>query len=129
MIIKYKGYTSDLLTDISLELGNTVDLKTSEIILKTFFQRILKDLSIEKTIEILSSLPTHLKPFCLKSKENQAIEHALFQTSKVEITNKIIFQVLNKHISSERISVIYSCFPENNIPKALPLKKEVPLAA
>jgi hypothetical protein len=129
MFIKYKGNTSRLLTDLSLEIGNKVDLKSSEALLLCFFQRALKETSIEKSIQIVSGLPTYLKPFCQKSFGAFEIEHELFHSGKLKNTLQAILKVLEKHVPAENLPVIYSCFPETFFPEIFLSGKEVCLAA
>ena len=128
-MIKYKGRTSRMLSDISLELTGKVDLRTSEIILKGFFQRILKEVSKEKNIEILCSLPAYLKPFCEKPKEIREIEHTLFHSNKSAHTLQSIFKVLEKYVSKENHETLSKCIPSILFSKIPSVKKEVSLAA
>lgn len=107
-MIKYKGNTSKILIDISFEFGNIVDLKSSEIILKGFFEEILREISVEKQIEILSILPVFIKPFYQKSK-GASVEHTLFHTHKNQFATEKIFKVLQKHIALDAYLSICSC--------------------
>ena len=113
MLIKYKGNTSILLTELSLEIKNQVDLKFAETVLKYFFYTFLKDSTLEKSIELVTSLPIHLKPFCQKKHATIEIEHELFDSKNIKKTMKVIFKIFEKHLPAEKYPVIYSCVPFN----------------
>src|SRR4051794_17900517 len=114
MLIKYKGNTSSLLRDLALKLNLPVNMKVSEEVLKAFFQIIFKDLSSERTIEVISILPACIKPFCQKSKETMLRSECLilFSQSKQKATILTIFLVLEKYVPGEKLENIYSLFPE-----------------
>lgn len=107
-MIKYKGHTVSLLSDLSLEFGPTVDLKQAEYVLGHFFQYVLKEMSIEQTIELLSLLPVFIKPFCQKWSEPPA------SMPKAESKNNMaVIRVFNKYIPAEKLRLVYACFPSS----------------
>lgn len=124
MCIKYKGTTSQLLTDLSQELKKPVDLKLSEAIMSNFFRRALKDMSLEKSIEIVSQLPSSLKPFCHSKNEYQAYQ-SYFANDQLNNTIEAVFKILIKYVPAEKLAVIYSCFPESLFISNTKIKKEV----
>ncbi len=105
-MIKYKGHTANLLSDLSLALGHNVDLKRSELVLGSFFQAALNKISMDKNIELLSLLPSFIKPFCQKRPE--------WETSLKDMesgTTEAIIRVLTKYIPAETLPSVYACFP------------------
>lgn len=130
MLIKYKGQTSAVLTDLCIELKISVDLKTSEEALKTFFRLVMQELDSEKAIGLISKLPTFLKPFChipkkpFRNNENEIkvdftstekfnpLCARLFTREKMKATIKAILKVMDKYLPLETLIYIYSCFPE-----------------
>lgn len=106
MLIKYKGKTSELLKDISLELRIPTDLKKAEKILIVFFAQATKGLSMEKSIELISTLPSYIKPFCQFYKDTNETP------ADAGTNNRAVMNVLEKHISPENLSKIYACFSE-----------------
>lgn len=124
MLIKYKGNTSLLLTDLSLELKIPVNLKVSENILQEFFEKILQELSLERSIEFICHLPPHLKPFCKLPVKEDRPDHGFFSYPKISSTIKAIMKVLEKYIRPERLAKIYLCFPDNLFINSVCLKKE-----
>ncbi|MBC7451977.1 MAG: hypothetical protein H7259_10850 [Cytophagales bacterium] len=121
-MIKYRGITSDLLTDLSLELGRSVNLKQSELVLIGFFNTVKKDISTDNTIQILTYLPIHLKPFC-------GIAQKMIQGEDVptiinQQTILAVFNILEKYIPEHTLVHIYSCFPEKLFSGMISFKKE-----
>lgn len=133
MLIKYKGHTSEILTDLCIELGIAVNLNVAENILKQFFTLSFKDLNTEKSIDLLINLPPFLKPFHSRSnttlrsefhndnllkvsfeKEKQSDEICtyLFSHSKSQSTIDAIIKILKKYIQPTNLSVVYSYMPE-----------------
>lgn len=129
-MIKYKGQTSTLLTDLCRELNISVDLKASEEILKSFFEMLLKELPADKAIDLICSLPACLKPFCsfqkkqVKDHENgirvnflNAQEQSCYPSflpgeAKTSIALKAILSVLTQYVSPAALSIIYTGIPE-----------------
>ncbi len=107
-MIKYKGHTTNLLSDLSLELGHAVDLKQSENVLGNFFHYVLKEISIEKNIELLSLLPAFIKPFCQK----QPDQPATLAKTESKVTQAVL-RVLSKYIPAEKLQSVYACFPSS----------------
>lgn len=112
MLIKYKGNTSSLLTDLSLELKIPVNLKASESILQVFFEKIMKELSLEKSIDFISDLPPCLKPFCFVPCKESLSYQDFFSKNNTSFTIQSIMKVLEKYIQPEKQAKIYSFFPE-----------------
>jgi hypothetical protein len=129
MLIKYKGTTSAILKDLSLELKSHVDLKLSEDILKAFLGTVLKEISTEKSIELISNLPPSLKPFCNLSRQNPYPSWELFYSSQESQTIASIMKVLEKYISPDKLANVYSCFPETLFSNSYPIKKQVLIRA
>lgn len=131
-MIKYKGNTSVVLKDLCDELKIPVNLKTSEAILKYFFLTTYAELNMEKSIELISNLPTCLKPFYLTRKsytktieDNQvsvtltsrkdtedAINH-LFSSGKLQSTTSCIIKTLQKHVPESNMKVVLSLTAED----------------
>lgn len=134
MFIKYKGNTGSLLKDLCLELRLPVDLKKSEHILKAFFTMALNHLDEEKSIQLIISLPSFLKPFCTTRKEKAETElrltassegcFDLFVKSKISSTITGIFKTLEKYVPAEKLATIYSCFPEEIFKNTLQVNKK-----
>lgn len=112
MFIKYKGNTCRILADLSRELKQPIHLKTSEALLKQFFQKIFLEITLEKKMTLITCLPAYLKPFCL----TPPVSREVFSEAQV-IVHPIIVQailtVLERHVLAENLIHIYHCFPEH----------------
>lgn len=122
MQIKYKGTTGALLADLSMELQRQVDIRTSETVLLHFFHRVLKELTMEKSIELLCLLPASLKPFCDLSYKEPIEEHELFSCQRISFTAGAVMKALDKYVKPENLVKIYSCLPESAFPDTVLLK-------
>lgn len=111
MLIKYKGQTSTLLSELSIEMEKSVNLKAAETILSVFFYRILKTISLEAQIQIISSLPAHIKPFCNQQPENNKTVEELFHPSKCTNTMQRTYKILEKYLPQDKQDIIHSSIP------------------
>lgn len=127
-MIKYKGVTSNLLTDLSLELGNTVNLNQSEHVLLQFFQWLVQDLSTEKKVQLICSLPVHLKPFCTGTNSQKKI-FSIPSTRPFKKNLQSILLILKKFMSEETFFQMCNCLPDTTSIKHSGLSEKVFLVA
>lgn len=111
-MIKYKGMTSNLLTDISLQFGTSVNLKQSEAILKHFFFWIAQHATVEEKVALICSLPTHIKPFCSITASEAEITAHLFCDSRVKKTILSVLMTLQKYIPASTFFKLCGSLPE-----------------
>ena len=124
-MIKYKGQTAAILTDLSRELNRPVNLKESEMILAGFFHNSLQQAGIEKSIQLLTNLPPFLKPFYFLSREDGVPVSELFSEKLFSSTNKAVMKVLEKYINPANLAAIYACLPENLFIHTISFRKEI----
>ena len=128
-MIKYKGTTSNLLTDLSLELGNAVNLSQSEHLLLQFFQWLVQDLSTEQKVQLICSLPIHLKPFCAGSNMHKKMTASLVPIHTSKKTSTRILTVLKKYTTEDVFLLMCSCLPDTTSIKSSTLHDKVFLVA
>lgn len=128
-MIKYKGVTSNLLTELSLELGSAVNLNQSEHVLLQFFQWLVQDLSTEKKVHLICSLPTHLKPFCTGTNSYKKMTASLIPVHTSKKTCTRILTVLKKYTSEDVFLLMCSCLPDTTFLKSSTLQEKVFLVA
>ncbi|MCR6639256.1 MAG: hypothetical protein NVV82_09785 [Sporocytophaga sp.] len=107
MLIKYKGVSSTMLRDLALRLSVTIDMKLSEDLLKIFFQEMIKDLSSEELVYLISGLPSFLKPFCYKTRDGLVSKASLkfYHSNQKKITDAIL-QVFEGYLNQEVYMVV-----------------------
>jgi|GEM_PF-1230928 len=113
MTIKYKGLTSDLLADLSLQFGPTINLNKSKEILVHFFQCIMEDLTTDKKVQLICSLPHHIKPFCNGISYSSETTSLLFKTHTEEKTIASILIILKKYIPEASFLQIYRYYTDH----------------
>jgi len=128
-MIKYKGVTSNLLTDLSLELGNTVNLNQSEYVLLQFFQWLVQDISTEKKVQLICSLPVHLKPFCTGTTVHKKTSTSSPPTRPFKKNLQSILSILKKYMHKETFFLMCDCLPDSISVKHSTLPEKVFLVA
>ena len=128
-MIKYKGVTSNLLTELSLELGSAVNLNQSERVLLQFFQWLVQDLSTEKKVQLICSLPTHLKPFCTGKNGQNKTTASFIPTQTFKKTRTSVLTILKKYMSTDAFHLMCSCLPDTVSQESSTLHKKVFLVA
>ncbi|WP_018342342.1 hypothetical protein [Cytophaga aurantiaca] len=128
-MIKYKGITSNLLTDLSLELCSAVNLNYSEHMLLKFFQWIAHDLSTEKKVALICLLPVHLKPFCTETNFPKQTTTLSVSSHSLKKTNTIILAVLKKYMTEDTFHLICSYLPETVPQQSVSLPEKIFLVA
>lgn len=128
-MIKYKGVTSNLLTELSLELGNTVDLNQSEHTLLQFFKWLVQDLDTEKKVQLICSLPVHLKPFCTGTSVQKRMATTTYTARPFKKNMQSILSILKKYMSEETFFMMSSCLPTSISSKSSTLAEKVFLVA
>lgn len=128
-MIKYKGVTSNLLTELSLELGSSVNLNQSEGVLLQFFQWLVQDLSTEKKVQLICSLPTHLKPFCTEKNYRNKSTASFIPTQTFKKTGTSVLTILKKYMPADAFLLMCSCLPETTSLESSTLHKKVFLVA
>ena len=128
-MIKYKGVTSNLLTDLSLALGNAVNLNQSEHTLLQFFQWLVQDLSTEKKVQLICSLPVHLKPFCTGTNTQKKAVASLSSTRPFKKNLQTILSILKKYMPGDTFYLMYGCLPDTTPLKSSTLYEKVFLVA
>jgi len=113
MLIKYKGNSSTMLRDLALRFSISIDMKLSEDILKIFFQEMIKDLSSEEQVALISGLPSFLKPFCYKTRDGLVSEASLifYRSHQKKVTDAIL-HVFEGYLNQEVYVVIRGKFHE-----------------
>lgn len=113
MLIKYKGNSSTMLRDLALRFSISIDMKLSEDILKIFFQEMMKDLSSEEQVFLISGLPSFLKPLCHKTREGLISDASLifYRAHQKKVTEAILY-VFEGYLNKEVYVVIRGKFHE-----------------
>ncbi|WP_156140553.1 hypothetical protein [Sporocytophaga myxococcoides] len=96
-----------MLRDLAIRLSVTLDMKLSEDILKIFFQEMIKGLSSEELVYLISGLPSFLKPFCYKTRVGFVSDASLklYHSNKKKITESIL-QVFEGYLNQEVYMVV-----------------------
>jgi hypothetical protein len=128
-MIKYKGITSNLLTELSMKLSNTVNLNQSEHILIQFFQCLVQDLSTEKKVQLICTLPVHLKPFCTASKYHKTRIASVTVTRPFKKNLQSILTILKKYMSEDAYLLMCNYLPDTAAIKSSTLPEKVFLVA
>jgi hypothetical protein len=128
-MIKYKGITSNLLSDLSLELGTAVNLSHSELVLLQFFKWIVSDLSTEKKVHLICNLPVHLKPFCTEIHYQKKTNAAIIPTQALKKTHTSVLNILKKYMPADSFILMCSCLPEAPSHESSTLPQKVFLVA
>lgn len=111
-MIKYKGRTSDLLADISLQLGTSVNLKQSEVTLIHFFKWLTQNLSSDEKAQLICDLPTFIKPFCsAPAQQSEAVLH-LYKAPVLKKTVLTVLKTLQKYITAPMFFQICNYLPD-----------------
>jgi uncharacterized protein (DUF2267 family) len=123
-IEKIKPKTYDLLHDLSRELEIVGNLSKVKIAFESVLHSFAACLDVDKGIEVMSNLPSHLKDIFLKGwKPFSAIEQRDFITavqeklagsltySREQILSlvKKVFRVIAKYIAPDKMIHIHSC--------------------
>lgn len=128
-MIKYKGRTSDLLADLSLEFGTSINLKQSEVILIHFFQWLTQNLSSEEKAQLICSLPTFIKPFCSSTApQSESVLH-LYKAPVLKKTVVAVLITLQRYITAPIFFQLCNCFPDPQLFQTAPTTKKIFLVA
>lgn len=128
-MIKYKGITSNLLSDLSLEISSAVNLSHSEQALLQFFQWITHNLDTEKKVALICLLPVHLKPFCTETNFPKQAATSFFNSYAFKKTHPAILAVLGKYMTEDAFHLMCSYLPETAPQRSIPLSAKVFLVA
>ena len=128
-MIKYKGITSNLLTELSMELSNTVNLNQSEHILIQFFQWLVQDLSVEKKVQLICTLPIHLKPFCTATNYPKTRITSATITRPFKKNLQSILTILKKYMPVDAFLLIGIYLPDTAVLKSSTLPEKECLVA
>lgn len=128
-MIKYKGVTSNLLTELSMELSNTVNLNQSEHTLLQFFQWLVQDLNTEKKVLLICTLPVHLKPFCTGTNYQKKNTHSVVTTRPFKKNLQSILRTLKKYMSEDAFLLMSRSLPDTTALTFLTLPEKVFMVA
>lgn len=121
MLIKYKGKTSLLLRDLSMEIMGKVDLRSSEMLLCAFFFVIAENMTQDQYIAFICSMPPFLKPFCATSPSNSK-KNKLFLNQETSKINPVIIRHLQIYVPQECMHSIHNSIKNESHHKNILLK-------
>jgi uncharacterized protein (DUF2267 family) len=123
-IEKIKPKTYELLYDLTKALGFPGDLAKAKIALESVLHSFAAQLDVEKGIEVITSLPVHLKDIFSKgwkpfqdvqsegfigAVKTRSAEFLRLSEEQIIVIVKKVFTVLEKYIPAEKMAKIRSC--------------------